>query len=78
MADNNRPRRRETNVTNDGKGVHRRDDVGLGTGKVGSGSGMPQHSSGKNVKRAGGIGGGLIAIVLNILIPKDKNAESEK
>ena len=70
MADNNRPRRRETNVTNDGKGVHRRDDVGLGTGKVGSGSGMPQKpaSSGSSVKRAGGIGGGLIAIVLAILL----------
>lgn len=70
MAENNRPRRRETNVTEDGLGVHRRDDVGLGTGKVGSGSGMPQKpaSSGRNVKRAGGIGGGLIALILALLL----------
>ena len=70
MAENNRPRRRETNVTNDGLGVHRRDDVGLGTGKVGSGSGTPQKpsSGGSTVKRAGGIGGGLIAIILAILL----------
>ena len=69
MAENNRPRRRETHVTEDGLGVHRRDDEGLGTGKVGSGSGMPQQSSsGKNVKRAGGIGGGLIALILAILL----------
>ena len=68
MAENNRPRRRETHVTEDGLGVHRRDDEGLGTGPVGSGSGMPQHSSGKNVKRAGGIGGGLIALILAILL----------
>ena len=51
MAENNRPRRRETNVTEDGLGVHRRDDEGLGTGPVGSGSGMPQQSSGKNIKQ---------------------------
>ena len=68
MAENNRPRRRETNVTEDGLGVHRRDDEGLGTGPVGSGSGTPQQSSGKNVKRAGGIGGGLIALILAILL----------
>ncbi len=68
MAENNRPRRRETNVTEDGLGVHRRDDEGLGTGKVGSGSGMPQQSAGKNVKRAGGIGGGLIALILAVLL----------
>ena len=70
MAENNRPRRRETNVTDDGLGVHRRDDVGLGTGKVGSGSGMPQKpaSSGRNVKRAGGIGGGIIALILALLL----------
>ena len=68
MADNNRPRRRETNVTDDGLGVHRRDDEGLGTGKVGSGSGTPQRpSGGSSVKRAGGIGGGLLAIILAVL-----------
>ena len=68
MAENNRPRRRETNVTEGGLGVHRRDDEGLGTGKVGSGSGTPQQSSGRNVKRAGGIGGGLIALILAVLL----------
>ena len=68
MAENNRPRRRETNVTENGLGVHRRDDEGLGTGPVGSGSGTPQQSSGKNIKRAGGIGGGLIALILAILL----------
>ena len=69
MADNNRPRRRETNVTDDGLGVHRRDDEGLGTGKVGTGSGTPQKpNSNRNVKRAGGIGGGLIAILLALLL----------
>ena len=71
MADqNNRPRRRETNVTDNGVGVHRRDDEGLGTGKVGTGSAAPQKpsSGGRNVKRAGGIGGGLAAILLAVFL----------
>ena len=69
MAENNRPRRRETNVTEDGLGVHRRDDEGLGTGKIGTGSGMPQKPSGhgSTVKRAGG-GVGILAILLAILL----------
>ena len=40
MDENNRPRKREKNVTGGGAGVHRRGE-GLGTGKVGSGSGNP-------------------------------------
>ncbi len=67
MAENNRPRRRETFHTDDGKGVHRRDEA-VGTGKVGSGSGNPggAKSSSSTIKRAGG--GGAIGIVILLLI----------
>ncbi len=40
MDENNRPRKREKNVTGEGAGVHKRGE-GLGTGPVGSGSGNP-------------------------------------
>lgn len=40
MAEDNRPQGRKTNVTGQGKGVYKRGE-GLGTGKVGSGGGVP-------------------------------------
>ncbi len=52
MADNNRPPSRKTNVTGSGKGVYRRGE-GLGTGKVGTGSGTP------GAKRPSGGSGGF-------------------
>ena len=67
MAENNRPRRRETFHTDDGKGVHRRDEA-VGTGKVGSGSGNPGsgRTSSSTIKRAGG--GSAIGIVILLLV----------
>ena len=67
MAENNRPRRRETFRTDDGKGVHRRDEA-VGTGKVGSGSGNPGsgRTSSSTIKRAGG--GSAIGIVILLLV----------
>ena len=72
MAENNRPRRRETFYTQDGKGVHRRDEA-VGTGKVGSGSGNPggAKNGSSTIKRAGGGGAlGLIVLVLILLLSK--------
>ena len=70
MADNNRPRRRETFHTDDGKGVHLREEAG--TGKVGSGSGNPgSGKSSSTLKRAGGGGAvGIIVLLLVMLLSK--------
>lgn len=64
-----RPRGRETHVTNNSTGVHKRGD-GLGTGPVGSSNGY----SGKNGSSGGGGGGkraagggGLLLIILALL-----------
>ena len=67
MAEQKRPRRRETFHTDDGKGVHRRDEA-VGTGKVGSGSGNPggAKSGSSTIKRAGG--GGALGIIVLLLI----------
>ena len=70
MAENNRPRRREQNVTGQGEGVHKRGD-GENTGPVGNGahgSYSPGSSdSGKRGNRAGG-GLPLLAILLIALL----------
>ena len=68
MAEQKRPRRRETYHTDDGLGVHvNKEDVG--TGKVGSGSGNPAAGGGSStLKRAGGGGIGLLLIVALIYL----------
>ena len=77
MAEDNRPRGREKNVTGEGKGVKRRGE-GLGTGKVGSGSGVPgqgpakasgttQGGGQRTQTRAGGSKLPLIVIILVLL-----------
>ena len=68
MDQNNRPQGREKNVTDGGKGIHKRGE-GLGTGKVGNKDYSGQASSGKNVKRAAaGGGGGLVMIIIVLLM----------
>ena len=68
MDQNNRPQGREKNVTDGGKGIHKRGE-GLGTGKVGNKDYSGQASSGKNVKRAAaGGGGGLVLIIIVLLM----------
>ncbi len=68
MADDNRPRQREKNVTGPGKGVYKRGD-GLGTGPVGSGSGMPgggQEGPGRQTTRSGG--GFKMPLIIAIIV----------
>ena len=70
MAENNRPRRREQNVTGQGAGVHKRGD-GENTGPVGNGRpGSYSSGSGGSGKRNGRAGGSLplIAILLVVLL----------
>ena len=68
MAEQKRPRRRETYHTDNGLGVHvEKEDIG--TGPVGSGSGNPAASGGSStLKRAGGGGIGLLLIVALIYL----------
>ena len=73
MEQNNRPRGRETYVTSDSKGVHKRGD-GLGTGPVGAAGTNPHttQTSGQGRQsstgtRAGGRGG-LAAIILAAVV----------
>ena len=71
--DQNRPRGREKNVTNNSTGVHKRGD-GLGTGPVGSSGGYGRPSgSGSSGGGGGGvraIGGGGIGLVVIMLVLK--------
>ncbi len=69
MAENNRPRSREKNVTEGGGNVRRRGS-GLGTGPVGSSDGYQgRGSGGGGGKRAAAIGGGIgIPAVIIMLI----------
>ena len=69
MAENNRPRRRKTFYTDDGKGVHISEDA-VNTGKVGSGSGNPAagKTGSSTIKRAGGGGLGLLIIIALIYL----------
>ena len=68
MAEQKRPRRRETFHTDDGKGVHLGEQVD--TGKVGSGSGNPgaANTGSSTIKRASGGGLGLIVIIALALL----------
>ena len=68
MAEQKRPRRRETFHTDNGQGVHIREEAG--TGKVGSGSGNPGGAKGgsSTIKRASGGGIGLLLIVALIYL----------
>ncbi len=76
MADDNRPRQREKNVTGPGKGVRKRGE-GLGTGPVGSGSGVPgdgqnqggyDQNYGKQTTRSGGFKMPLIIAIIVALL----------
>ena len=67
MDQNNRPQGREKNVTDGGKGIHKRGE-GLGTGKVGNKDYSGQASSGRNVKRAAAGGGGGLALIIIVLL----------
>ena len=84
MDQNNRPRKREKNVTGPGAGVHKRGE-GLGTGKVGSGSGnpvgasrpqsaqQPTQQSGQQENYSGtrttrGLGGGKLILIIVVLL----------
>lgn len=75
MAEQNRPRGREKNVTGPGKTVHKRGD-GLGTGPVGapggqSGGGRPsggQPSSNGGTRASGGKGGAVKLILLLLVV----------
>ncbi len=71
MAEDNRPTGREKNVTGPGKGVYKRGD-GLGTGPVGSGSGMPGGSGQGGNNRPTRSGGGfkmplIVAVIVALL-----------